>query len=112
MQKIINLILVLCLSIAGANANPIDKAISKSNVNKSAVSVSVKDTNTGKILYEHNSKKPMIPASTLKAVTYVTALKELGNDYEFKTSLYKTTDNELILKLGADPFLEGSDLRR
>lgn len=111
MQKIINLLLVLCITIAGANANPIDRVISKSNVNKSAVSVSVKDIDTGKILYEHNGKKPMIPASTLKAVTYISALNELGTDYEFTTSLYKNTNNELFLRLGADPFLQGKDLK-
>ena len=111
MQKIINLLIAFSLTIAGATASSIDKTIFKSNINRSAVAVTVKDAETGKVLYDHNGKKPMIPASTLKAVTYITALDELGSDYEFKTSLYKTTDNELILKLGADPFLVGRDLK-
>lgn len=104
MQKFINALIILAMTITTANAAPIDKAISASKVSKSAVAISVRDTNTGKVVYEHNSKKPMLPASTLKAVTYVTALNELGRDYQFTTELYKNTDNELIFKLGADPF--------
>lgn len=45
-----------------------------------------------------------MPASTLKIITLSASLDTLGEDYEFKTQLYKNTNNELILKLGADPF--------
>lgn len=111
MKKVISLILGICFTVTAAMANHIDKALAKSKINHSAISISVKELNTGKVLYQHNQKKPMMPASTLKAVTYIAALKELGKDYNFTTSLYKTADNELIFKLGADPFLNNFNLK-
>ena len=111
MKKCLNLLFALLLTISAANAESINKAISDSRINKGAVSVSVKDIETGKTLYELNSDKPVAPASTLKAVSFAAALNELGKDYEFTTTLYKNTNNELILKLGADPFLKSNNLR-
>ena len=111
MQKLINVLIIIAMTITTANATAIDRAVATSKVNKSAVAISVRDIETGKVVYEHNSKKPMIPASTLKAVTYITALNELGRDYEFTTALYKNTDNELIFKLGADPFFRTIELK-
>ena len=111
MKKFLNLLLTLILTLSAANAAGIDKAISDSRINKGAVSISVRNINTGKILYELNSDKPVPPASTLKSITLAAALNELGKDYAFSTELYKNTNNELILKLGADPFLKARDLR-
>lgn len=112
MQKFVNVLVAILLTVSTAQASSIDRALSQSGINKSAVSISVKDLKSGKTVYEYNSKKPMNPASTLKAITYAAALNELGQDYEFSTELYKNTNNELILKLGADPFLTSSDLRK
>lgn len=111
MKKFLNLILAISLSITTANASDIDKAIKDSDINDSAISISVKDLETGKTVYSLNSKKPMNPASTLKVVTLASSLNQLGEDYEFTTALYKNTDNELVLKLGADPFLTSNDLK-
>ena len=111
MKKYILTVLITMLTMSAANANSINKAIFDSNVNKSAISICIKNVSTGKTIYSLNSKKPMNPASTLKAVTYAASLNELGKDYEFTTSLYKNTNNELILKLGADPFLQAKNLR-
>lgn len=112
MNKIVNLMFAFMLTITAVNAASIDKEIANSNINKGAVSVSIKDTETGKIVYQLNSDKPVNPASTLKALTLAAALNELGENYEFTTSLYKNTNNELILKLGADPFLKSHDLKK
>ena len=111
MKKILNLLFILLLTSLSANANSIENAISDSRINKGALSISVKDTANGKTLYRLNSDKPTIPASTLKAITLAAALNELGENYEFQTTLYKTSDNELFLKLGADPFLKSKDLK-
>ena len=75
-----------------------------------AVSVSVKDAETGKVIYKLNDKQPTMPASTLKLITLGASLDTLGDDYEFSTKLYKTTNNDLYLKLGADPFLTSAGL--
>lgn len=95
-----------------AFADVIDKTIAQSEVNKSGISISVKELNTGKIVYEQNSKKPSMPASTLKIITTAAAIDTLGKDYKFSTKLYKNTNNELYLKLGADPFLTSSNLNK
>lgn len=112
MKKFINLAFAFMLTMTAVNAASIERAISDSNINKGAVSVSVKDIETGKSVYQLNSDKPVNPASTLKALTLAAVLDELGENYEFTTALYKNTNNELILKLGADPFLKSKDLRK
>lgn len=52
----------------------------------------------------------MAPASIQKLVTLLPAANTLGEDYEFKTQLYKNGSGGLYLKLGADPFLTKKDL--
>ena len=112
MKRILNLFLALLLTTTSTFAENIDKVLKNSNINRSAVSISVKDVANGKTVYELNSRKPMNPASTLKTVTFASALDELGEDYEFTTTLYKNCDNELILRLGADPTLKSEDLKK
>ncbi|MBD5402822.1 D-alanyl-D-alanine carboxypeptidase/D-alanyl-D-alanine-endopeptidase [bacterium] len=112
MQKIISIILSLCFTVSAANANNIDKTINDLNINKSAISVSIKDVQNGNTVYSLNENTPMVPASTLKLVTSSAALYTLGKDYQFSTKLYKSTNNDLYFKLGADPFLESSDLSK
>lgn len=110
MRKIISLLLSLCFSITFANAESINKTLSSLNVNKNAVSISIKDVQNGNEVYSLNKKMPMIPASTLKLVTSAAAVDTLGYDYKFSTKLYKSTNNDLYFKLGADPFLSSNDL--
>lgn len=112
MKKLILTTLLLLIATQQSFANVIDRTIAKSGINKGAVAVSVKELNTGKTVYSLNETKPSVPASTLKMVTLPAALDVLGKDYEFSTKLYKNTNNELFIKLGADPFLTSSDLNK
>ena len=111
MKKLI-LTFVLILSGLSAYAIPasIDSAIEDSKIDKNVVSVSVKNTATGKTLYQHNHKTQIPPASTLKIITATVAADTLGKDYQFKTSFFKNNNNELFLKLSADPYLTRGDL--
>ena len=114
MRKIFLTLFVLNLWLAGlcANANvALDKALRASSINKSAVSVSVRNIKTGEQVYNLNSMKPVNPASTQKLVTFAAALDTLGEDYVFSTELYKSTNNDLYLKLSADPYLTSKDLK-
>lgn len=111
MKKILLLSLIM-LFAQQTFANTIDKTILNSGINKGAIAVSVKDTTNGKVVYELNETKPSVPASTLKIVTLTASLDTLGKDYKFSTKLYKNTNNELFLKLGADPFLTSSNLNK
>ena len=94
MRKIIALFSVILLTLNGAYAQSITKTISSLKINTSAVSVSIKDVQTGKEVYSLNEKSPRIPASTLKIVTSSAALETLGEDYKFSTVLYKSTNND------------------
>ena len=113
MKKLLSIfigIFIFLFCNTAAYAESINKVISNSGVNKSAISVSIKDANTGKTVFSLNPNQPMPPASTLKLLTLAASVDTLGADYEFKTQLYKNTNNELFLKLGADPFLKSSSL--
>ena len=107
---IFGLFAVFMFAQATFAANGIDKAISKSTVKRGTISVSVKNLTTGETVYDLNSDKLVPPASTQKLVTLAASLDTLGKDYTFKTSLYKTSNNELYLKLGGDPFLTSKNL--
>lgn len=93
--------------------NPIESAIKKADISNSAlISVSIKEIQTGKRTFELNSNTPMTPASILKVATILPSINTLGKDYEFQTQLYKTNkDNNLYIKLGADPYFTTTDLR-
>lgn len=113
MKKLFNILIALLILFSmhtKSYSAAIDRTISKSGINKGAVSVSVKDVNTGKTVYKLNDKQPSMPASTLKLITLGASLDTLGKDYEFTTQLYKNANNELYLKLGADPFLSSAGL--
>lgn len=91
--------------------SPVESALKKSNVPKSAlISVSFKEINSGKKAIEQNENVPMQPASIQKITTLLPSVDTLGENYEFKTQLYKTGNNGLFLKLGADPFLTKREL--
>ena len=110
MRKIILFLIILIFTVSGVNAQDISKTIRSLGINPSAVSVSVKDVTSGQSVYSFNEKTPMIPASTLKLITSAASLNTLGEDYNFSTRLYKSTNNDLYFVLSGDPFLKTSDL--
>ena len=106
-------IMLSCYLFSAAHAvDNINKAIANSNVKKDTISISVKNIENGKAVYELNQNRLLSPASTQKIVTLAAALDTLGADYNFETSLYKNTNNELFIKLGADPYLRERDLAK
>ena len=97
------IILLLFLITPKAFANSIDVIINaEKSFSPAIISISVKDKNTGEIIYQKNPKILVHPASTLKIVTSSAALNYLGKDYNFKTALYRN-GNKIYLKVGADP---------
>ena len=112
MQKLISIIFVLLMSATSVYAESITKTLNSLGVNKSAVSVSIRDVKDGDVIYSLNDRTPRMPASTLKLVTSMASKDILGVDYKYKTSLYKSTNNDLYMKLSADPLLGVSDLEK
>src|SRR5690606_18332023 len=59
-----------------------------------ALAMAVLDAETGKELYGYNQQLGMAPASTLKVLTAMAALEQLGPDYRFETRLSYTGEIE------------------
>ena len=103
-------VLLACNSIAFAASN-FNKVISDSGIPKDNVSVSIKNVQTGEAVYELNAEKLVPPASTLKLVTLAASVDTLGPAYKFTTVIYKSTNNDLYIKLSGDPYLSANDLK-
>ncbi|MDP3478352.1 MAG: D-alanyl-D-alanine carboxypeptidase/D-alanyl-D-alanine-endopeptidase [Desulfoprunum sp.] len=59
----------------------------------------------GAILRSHNMDVAFVPASTIKLVTCLAALKTLGADYRFKTTFFLDRNHNLTIKGSGDPYL-------
>ena len=79
---------------------------------ETTVSVSVKDIQSGKTVYDRYDKKLLHPASSLKIFTLWASIDTLGSNYSFDTKILKDSQNNIYIKLGADPMLKYSDLRQ
>lgn len=99
-------------SLAKGVKRDFSSVINESGVEKTSISVSIKDLNTGKAVYELNEKLLMHPGSIQKILTLIPAIEVLGEDYEFSTEIYKRDNNTYLIKLGADPYLTSSDLAK
>ncbi|KGR74557.1 D-alanyl-D-alanine carboxypeptidase/D-alanyl-D-alanine endopeptidase [Ureibacillus sinduriensis] len=80
------------------------------------ISVSIREINSGEMLFEKNGDIAMKPASTLKLLTSSAALEMLGSDYQFQTKLYidgemegNTLNGDVYIKGGGDPTLQKKD---
>jgi dihydroorotase/N-acyl-D-amino-acid deacylase len=70
---------------------------------------------SGKVIYQHNPDKLMVPGSTTKLFTEGTLLELLGGDYRFHTRVYRTgpikkdgtLDGDIVLVASGDPDLSG-----
>jgi D-alanyl-D-alanine carboxypeptidase/D-alanyl-D-alanine-endopeptidase (penicillin-binding protein 4) len=79
-----------------------------------SVSFCILTCDSGNILFEYNSEKSLVPASTLKLITSAAALELLGPEYKFRTEIGYTgklnkrsgrLDGNIIIKGGGDPVL-------
>ena len=96
------LIFIITFSISSS-------ALSESYVKRTQLSepriIYLIEDQQGNVIIEKNSKKKFNPASTLKLLTSLVALKCLGEDYRFKTEFYLDAQNNLKIKGYGDPFL-------
>lgn len=91
--------------------NKIDKAVDESNFElKSTVSIYIENLKNNKTIYKKNEQKLLNPASSLKALTFAASYLTLGCDYKFETALYKDKNDNLYIKLSADPDFTFDDL--
>jgi len=114
MKKLLALILFLFMLNLSVEAKSLRKdfntLIKDSRISQDSVAISVKNAETGKVIYSANDYVLMHPASVQKILTIIPITEALGDDYTFKTELYTRGENEYLIKLGADPYLTDSDL--
>lgn len=85
---------------------------------RSQLGLMVYDLTADSVLYIHNHRQTMRPASTMKLVTAITAIDRLGGSYQLRTSLHykgrianRTLTGQLYCVGGMDPRFDGDDLR-
>ena len=114
MKKLLILILFMCVMCMGAEAKSLHRSfgtlINESGISEDSVAISVKNVETGKTVFAQNERVLLHPASVQKLLTIAPIAEALGEDYKFKTELYKRGNDAYLIKLGADPYLESSDL--
>ena len=84
----------------------------------SQLGLMVYDLTADSVLYTHNHRQTMRPASTMKLITAITALDRLGGDYQLKTTISYAGQMEgrimrgsLFCQGGMDPLFSTADLR-
>ena len=95
----------------------LDTLVSSPMLQYTQLGLMVYDITADSTLYTFNPRQTMRPASTMKLLTSITALDQLGDKYEFRTSLYYTgsvVDSVLTGDLycvgGMDPLFDGIDM--
>lgn len=78
----------------------------------------VQEAGNGNTLLDINATVPLNPASTMKVLTTLTALEQLGPDYSWHTEVHAlgsvqdgTLTGDLLIKGGGDPYLLEEQLR-
>jgi D-alanyl-D-alanine carboxypeptidase/D-alanyl-D-alanine-endopeptidase (penicillin-binding protein 4) len=98
------LALVLVQAAYADLASRIDSIINAPANKKSTFSVHIKKAGSRKTTYAHNANTPLTPASNMKLITTAAALKYLGPDFEYKTTIGLCGDTLVVIGSG-DPLL-------
>ena len=116
MKKTLSLFLLFLLVMPFQAQNlrqRINALVSDPMFETSQLGMMVWDLTDDALLYEHNARHAMRPASTMKLLTAITALDYLGADYRMGTSLYcqgdvdqHTLHGDLILVGEMDPLFD------
>lgn len=106
MKRILVVILLLSVGWAGPVQASLSGRINKIIQSNGKITFGVRIVNvrTGRAVYEHNARKPLIPASNMKIVTSAAALHFLGGDFEYSTKV-GMIGNTLVVIGSGDPLL-------
>jgi D-alanyl-D-alanine carboxypeptidase/D-alanyl-D-alanine-endopeptidase (penicillin-binding protein 4) len=108
---------LLCLIALAAPQAPapitarLAKTLSAPMLKPGIVGMRVVSLETGKLLFERNSEKSLMPASNMKIVTCSAALALLGPGFVYTTGVYSVGE-DLILKGSGDPSLDFARLQK
>lgn len=95
-------IILLCLSANMLWSQSLDKVLNQTAFDHSIVGLSVKSTIDGSEVYGHYEDILLTPASTLKLLTTLTAIEQMGSDYTYETVVGYTGN------IGKDGTLKGN----
>ena len=91
---------------------PVRGALDYRRLSDAALSIYVEDLDTGDVVLEWHADAPRNPGSTMKLLTTLAALDELGPTYTWTTRVYALgeirdgrLDGDLLLEGGGDPYL-------
>ena len=95
----------------------LDDLLDNSYFEKTQLGLMIYDLTADSTLYAKHEKMILRPASTMKVLTAITALDNLGGDYKFRTSLYyngelngNTLEGDIYCKGGFDPAFCSKDM--
>lgn len=114
-------ILILATIVGTRNPVPvgeqIDDILESDQVKSAFWGVYVQDLDSGRILYQRNEDKTLVPASNQKIITTAVALDALGGDYRYETTLHLNgtiedgaLKGDLILEGSGDPTFGSQEL--
>lgn len=101
-----------------AVAEHLDNLLKHDMFETSTVGMMVYDLDADSVLYSHNARLLLRPASTMKLVTAIAAIDRLGGSYQFKTELCytgevrgRTLRGNVYCVGGFDPRFNSDDMR-
>lgn len=84
---------------------------------RTQVGLYVWDLTADTLVFAHNERQSMRPASTEKLITTITAYRTLGTDYHYRTRFFADTihrdslvEGRITIEAGYDPLIDHSDL--
>lgn len=80
----------------------LNSALNSHGVKGALLGAHVVELSSGRVVYDHDSARPMIPASNAKLVVMAAAIDQLGADYRFET-LVALRGRDLVVIGGGDP---------
>lgn len=106
--------LILFFAIISLNASSqsqfeksVEQFVNQVEYKNASIGIAVRDLESGKIVFDKNAEKLLIPASTMKLITSASALEILGANYRFETKLGYIGETEKNNKLNGDLVLIG-----
>ena len=103
-------VISLCLisSVKADMAKRINSIINQPSQRKVRFSIHIVKADSGRTVYSHNPTESLMPASNMKIITSAAALKFLGPNFIYKTTLGICDDTLVIIGSG-DPLLGDKD---
>ena len=111
MIKILILVLIGSSLASPVKANlskRVDVIVGQASQKKVRFSIRIVKADSGRVVYSHNAKEALVPASNMKIITSAAALKFLGPDYRYKTKIGLCDDTLVVIGSG-DPLFGDKD---